>query len=313
MSLTTTSGVCASKRSSASSTDDASVTVAPYSRSRSATNSRASVSSSTRSTRAPASTPRRAATGRRVGVTRRGGATLGTRTRCVGSVSVKVAPLPSPALSAAMAPPCSSTRCRAIARPRPIPLCRRVLELSAWRKRSKTWGRKAASMPCPVSATRTLTSSSPRVADTVTAPPAGVNFTAFHARFHTTCWRRPGSPWTTPRSSSVWRRPDAPKKSVSAPAVRPCITSGTESIERKASARSSARCPSEPATSRYHTSSTSGCSAARPDESAQTFTSSRSQRVQRVGARRASTRASPGAVTMRRVWVMKRRPRRGGG
>ena len=39
--------------------------------------------------------------------------------------------------------------------PSPRPLCRRLIELSAWRKRSNTNGRKSAGMPMPVSATRT--------------------------------------------------------------------------------------------------------------------------------------------------------------
>ena len=69
-----------------------------------------------------------------------------------GSATVNVAPWPMPALSARTLPPCSSTRCLTIARPRPSPPCARVVELSAWRKRSNTCGRNSGAMPRPVSA-----------------------------------------------------------------------------------------------------------------------------------------------------------------
>ena len=45
-------------------------------------------------------------------------------TAATGSVTVNVAPEPRPALSALTVPPCSSTRCRTIASPRPSPPCR---------------------------------------------------------------------------------------------------------------------------------------------------------------------------------------------
>ena len=64
-----------------------------------------------------------------------------------GRRTLKVAPRPSPGLAASTVPPCSSTRWRTMARPRPRPPCDRVLEASPWRKRSKTWGRNSGLMP----------------------------------------------------------------------------------------------------------------------------------------------------------------------
>jgi len=55
-----------------------------------------------------------------------------------GSVTVKTAPRPGPLLSASTTPPCSSTRWRTMARPRPRPPWTRVLLASAWRKSSNT-------------------------------------------------------------------------------------------------------------------------------------------------------------------------------
>ena len=47
------------------------------------------------------------------------------------------------ALDTPMVPPCSSTISCAIARPSPRPPCCRVIDPSAWLKRSNTWGRNA--------------------------------------------------------------------------------------------------------------------------------------------------------------------------
>ncbi len=71
--------------------------------------------------------------------------------------------------------------------PSPNPLWRRLMELSACRKRSNTYGRKSAGMPMPLSLTKISASLSPGVSPTVTWPPFGVNFKAFDNRFHTTC------------------------------------------------------------------------------------------------------------------------------
>src|SRR5262249_22952366 len=67
--------------------------------------------------------------------------------------TMKVAPRASPSLRATTLPPWSSTRCFTSARPSPRPACVRVLELSAWRNRSKITGRTPGAIPCPVSLT----------------------------------------------------------------------------------------------------------------------------------------------------------------
>src|SRR5262249_22738842 len=68
-----------------------------------------------------------------------------------GSDTVNVAPRPTPSLATVMVPPCSSTRWRVIARPRPSPPCSRPVTGSACWNRSKTNGRKSEAMPLPVS------------------------------------------------------------------------------------------------------------------------------------------------------------------
>ena len=99
-----------------------------------------------------------------------------------------------PAGCGARTDPCASTRCRTSASPRPSPPWRRVLVPSAWRKRSKTCGRKSLSMPWPVSLTVSSMSLPRRFSCTLVAPPLGVNFMALLARFQTTCCSRSGSP-----------------------------------------------------------------------------------------------------------------------
>src|SRR5205823_10129664 len=71
-----------------------------------------------------------------------------------------------------------------MARPSPSPPCARVVVESAWRKRSKMYGRNSGAMPWPVSATRTTTCGSSRSTVTVTRPPEGVNLIALDSRFH---------------------------------------------------------------------------------------------------------------------------------
>ena len=90
-----------------------------------------------------------------------------------------------------------------MARPMPSPPWARVGLESAWRKRSKTWGRKSGSMPAPSSRTSSRTRSGRRRTRTSTRPPAGVNLMALARRFQTTCWRRAGSPRTAPAPSSM--------------------------------------------------------------------------------------------------------------
>ena len=114
----------------------------------------------------------------------------------IGSVTVKVAPWPSPGLLARMLPPCISTSCLTMASPSPRPPCRRVVLASAWRKRSKTCGRNSGLMPMPVSMTLISTCELTRSRSTWTWPPLGVNLTALESRFQTTCWSRAASPVT---------------------------------------------------------------------------------------------------------------------
>ncbi len=76
---------------------------------------------------------------------------------CRGSRTINTAPGRSSRFRASTVPPCSSTRCRTMASPRPTPACWRVLEESACRKRSKTYGRNAGSIPGPSSVTESST------------------------------------------------------------------------------------------------------------------------------------------------------------
>src|SRR4029453_16354332 len=120
--------------------------------------------------------------GGRPGSTRVNGRRSSTR----GSVTVKVAPCPTPALSTATRPPWASTRCRTIARPSPRPPWRRVAAGAACLNRSNTWGRKWGAIPSPVSLTTNRSCWSERSIATRTVPPAGVNFTALLKRFQAT-------------------------------------------------------------------------------------------------------------------------------
>src|SRR3712207_4553148 len=68
-----------------------------------------------------------------------------------GRLTAKVAPLPSPSLSALTVPPCSSTSWRTMESPSPMPPWTLLVRESAWRKRSKTCGRNSPLMPMPES------------------------------------------------------------------------------------------------------------------------------------------------------------------
>src|SRR2546428_10363938 len=123
------------------------------------------------------------------------GATIRTSGAASGSMTTNVAPWPSPPLLASTAPPCSSTRRRAMVSPSPRPACRFVAPAAgAWRKASKTWGRKSAPMPSPVSLTAMRASPSWRSSVTSTQPLRGVNLSALLKRVQTTCCSRSGSP-----------------------------------------------------------------------------------------------------------------------
>lgn len=100
-------------------------------------------------------------------------------------------------------PPISSTSCFEMESPRPVPPYRRVVEASAWVKRSKTRESGSGAMPIPVSSTpkrtRAWVSASCRAVTSIRTWPEGVNLIAFPARFISTCRTRPGS--TTPRAA----------------------------------------------------------------------------------------------------------------
>src|SRR5690348_12839442 len=70
------------------------------------------------------------------------------------------------------------------------------MPLSAYRNRSKTFGRKSTEMQMPLSTTITSTCELTRSRLTCTLPPRGVYFTAFERRFQATCCKRYGSPDT---------------------------------------------------------------------------------------------------------------------
>jgi hypothetical protein len=69
--------------------------------------------------------------------------------------------------------------------PSPSPPWLRLTEESALRKRSKRCGRKAGSIPCPVSRTSIRANDPSRTARIRTSPPSGVYLTAFVRRFQT--------------------------------------------------------------------------------------------------------------------------------
>ena len=82
-----------------------------------------------------------------------------------------------------------------MASPSPSPPSERVVDESAWRKRSKMCGRNAGSIPRPLSVTSIWACESVTL-DVHRRPdrPEGVNFTAFESRFQTTCCKPGGVP-----------------------------------------------------------------------------------------------------------------------
>ena len=155
MSLTSTSGLKFSSASSASPTEPTAFASAPLCFSIVTIHSRVSTSSSTTSTCKPS---REGAVSLCLGAREISppadsypspSSAFSTR----GIFTVNVEPCPTPWLCAEIVPPCISTICWAIASPKPRPFCDLVLLLSAWRKRSKTYGRKSALIPLPVSMT----------------------------------------------------------------------------------------------------------------------------------------------------------------
>ena len=186
----------------ASAADPATSTCAPWLLRIADTISRVSASSSTTSTRIPSRSMVRArvSTGPSWATTAETGSWP-----MMGSRTVKTEPRPSPGLSARTVPPWASTRWRTMARPRPSPPWLRVVELSAWRKASKTWGSRSGAIPMPVSVTRSRAPPLARSTPTSTRPPVSVNFTALLTRFQTTCCMRSGSAATRGTSAAGWK------------------------------------------------------------------------------------------------------------
>ena len=85
-----------------------------------------------------------------------------------------------------------------MARPSPVPPKVRVVEASAWVKRSNSCSTWASDTPTPVSFTDSDSQTCPSVPgsqDAVTVtPPSVVNFTALDSKFSRTCRNRPESP-----------------------------------------------------------------------------------------------------------------------
>src|SRR5439155_3716184 len=111
-----------------------------------------------------------------------------------GRVNTNVLPFPG-SLSTQIRPPCSSTRRFESASPSPVPSPCSLPAAACWNS-SKIRAWSAGAIPGPVSATETRTSPSTRAALTSTAPPGGVNLTAFQSRLRTTCLTRRSSPVT---------------------------------------------------------------------------------------------------------------------
>ena len=89
------------------------------------------------------------------------------------------------------------------ASPRPRPPSVLASDCFAWTKGRKISSPSPGSTPAPVSRTETSTSSPATATESVTCPPAGVNFAAFWRRFPITCASRVSSPWTQIGPSGV--------------------------------------------------------------------------------------------------------------
>ncbi len=129
---------------------------------------------------------------------------------------------PSPgALTSPSLPPMSSTSCRQIASPRPVPPNLRVVDESAWAKarNKRSWSAAAIPMPMSITSNRSATRSvfSSRTRTRMTTSPSKVNLTALEPRLSSTCWILTASPrsasgtsgWMSIRSSSplLWAEP----------------------------------------------------------------------------------------------------------
>ena len=131
------------------------VTVAPAASSTTRSSASASSSSSMARTRTPRKSPSRVsgASDSVRGCSRRSPISCGC-TIISGSLTLNVAPLPSPSLDASTEPPCISTMCRTIdeAEPEPAGLARGARLPPGGTARTRA-GRNSAGMPMPVSLT----------------------------------------------------------------------------------------------------------------------------------------------------------------
>ena len=110
---------------------------------------------------------------------------------------MKLAPLPG-SLVAAISPPCSSTICCAMLRPRPVPRAFVV---------TKSWNTSSPSgSPGPVSFTTSSARPSTRPLATSTVPPSGIASIAFCTRLITTCFIFSGSTRTSGAGSPMRSR-----------------------------------------------------------------------------------------------------------
>ena len=145
---------------------------------------------------------------------RSGAVGVSTAATWKGSVNQKVLPTPS-SLSTPSSPPMAVTSCWQIARPRPVPPNRRVVEESAWENGSNSRFRSVFSRPTPGVGDlepdhQTVGGLTARWARTTTSPVL-VNFTAFEARFNSTCRSRDGSPRRLSGSSGESGAASAPE------------------------------------------------------------------------------------------------------
>lgn len=114
-----------------------------------------------------------------------------------GSVTVNVLPVPGPSLAAAIVPPWSSHRLRAIVRPMPSPPCARSIVRSPWTNISNSCGSNSGAIPGPRSRTSTTIASPVSRAATWIGVCGPLYFDALIRRFWNTCASRTGSASTS--------------------------------------------------------------------------------------------------------------------
>ena len=120
---------------------------------------------------------------------------------CRGSRMISTAPDRSSRFRASTLPPCSSTRCRTMARPRPSPACLRVLRGVGLPEAVEDVRQERGIDPRTV--VRGGSTRGPPPAAAPAPAPVGANFVAFDSRFQMTCCSRPASPSTGPTVGSI--------------------------------------------------------------------------------------------------------------